>query len=279
MMIKIEYLDEPKLQFGDYFEHEDTKTGLAEFGPFGKNIAGLHLSEIKLGFIGTRETITSAQEWVERCGSFIESENVEIIGQQFAGGGMFTGLDVSTPTLRRLHKILNRDFVGFNKESSFQSCFQMNPRWDRHLDARELSQILEIENKSDRIWKLVDLIDDRLDNITQTAPIPNVVVIALTPQIEEQAHSIRLSGNFFLNLRRAIKARAMSHKTPIPVQLLRQRTIKGTGDVQEVATRAWNFCTAQYYKAGGIPWRPITLEENTCYIGISFYVAQDIDSI
>ncbi len=55
MNSSVEYLPEPKLQFGKYFEHQDTKTGLAEFGPFGKNIPGLHPSEIKVGFIGTRE--------------------------------------------------------------------------------------------------------------------------------------------------------------------------------------------------------------------------------
>ena len=42
MTFDIDYLPEPKLQFGKYFEHEDTKTGLAEFGPFGQNIDGLH---------------------------------------------------------------------------------------------------------------------------------------------------------------------------------------------------------------------------------------------
>ena len=61
-MMNIDYLQEPKLQFGEYFEHEDTKTGLAEFGPFGKNIPGLHPNGIKLGFIGTRETIDDAIE-------------------------------------------------------------------------------------------------------------------------------------------------------------------------------------------------------------------------
>ena len=33
MSISVEYLHEPKLLFGKYFEHQDTKTGLAEFGP------------------------------------------------------------------------------------------------------------------------------------------------------------------------------------------------------------------------------------------------------
>ena len=79
MTISVEYLHEPKLLFGKYFEHQDTKTGLAEFGPFGKNITGLHPSEIKIGFIGTRETIAGAREWLEECGSEVESENAKLI--------------------------------------------------------------------------------------------------------------------------------------------------------------------------------------------------------
>jgi hypothetical protein len=70
MKIDVQHLEEPKLQFGQYFEHEDTKTGLAEFGPFGKNIEGLHPAPIRLGFIGTRETIEDAQEWVAECKDF-----------------------------------------------------------------------------------------------------------------------------------------------------------------------------------------------------------------
>src|SRR5206468_1397568 len=77
--IRVEYLLEPKLQFGAYFEHEDSKTGLAEYGPFGKNVRGLHPSEITLGFIGTRETIEGAREWIEECASPIESENTQLI--------------------------------------------------------------------------------------------------------------------------------------------------------------------------------------------------------
>jgi hypothetical protein len=281
MTIKIDYLREPKLQFGDFFEHEDTKTGLAEFGPFGKNVSGLHPSEIKIGFVGTRETISGALDWIDRCGSFIESENIKVEKGTNSNqeSGLFQGISLpATPTIRRLKKILNRDFIGFNKESSFDCAFQINQRWERVIDPRELSPILEIENKSERIWKLVDLLDDKLSSIAENSPTPDIVVIALTQEIEEQADIVKISGSFFLNLRRAIKARAMQQKNPIPVQLLRTRTVEGKGDVQEVATRAWNFCTAQYYKAGGVPWRPVSLEKDTCYVGVSFYVAQDIDS-
>ena len=94
MAIDIEYLTEPKLQFGAFFEHEDSKTGLAEFGPFGKNVPGLHPSEVTLGFIGTRETISGAREWIQECGHPIESENRKTIepakmGKSVFGAGLF----------------------------------------------------------------------------------------------------------------------------------------------------------------------------------------------
>src|SRR5437870_5832018 len=80
MTFTLEHLEEPHLQFGAYFEHQDSKTGLAEYGPFGQNIEGLHPSEIKLGFIGTRETVAGAKEWIRECGSPIESSNIKTIG-------------------------------------------------------------------------------------------------------------------------------------------------------------------------------------------------------
>jgi len=107
-------------QFAQYFEHEDAKTGLAEFGPFGRNVAGLHRSEIKLGFVGTRETIAAAREWFTECGQAIESENVKRTSRSKRAdrAGLFEGNDVAGSAASvRLEKILNRDFVGFNRDS------------------------------------------------------------------------------------------------------------------------------------------------------------------
>lgn len=277
MSIKIELLDEPKLQFGEYFEHEDSKTGLAEFGPFGKNISGLHPPVVKLGFIGTRESIFKAQEWIERCSSYVESENIKTVGKKSSSDGeTLFGEDFSLhdPVLKRLSKILNRDFIGFNMDSSFQSSFQLNPRWERVIDPRQLSAALDRQNPADRTWAVVDLLEENLASIAETGPLPDVVIIALTPEMEE-VDSVQISGNFYLNLRRAIKARAMRQRNPIPLQLIRWGTLEGKGHIQEVATRAWNFCTALYYKAQGVPWRPVTLQEDTCYLGVSFYIAQE----
>jgi hypothetical protein len=43
--------------------------------------------------------------------------------------------------------------------------------------------------------------------------------------------------------------------------------------VQDEATRAWNFHTALYYKAGGVPWRLVrdSTAPMTCFVGVSFY--------
>lgn len=269
---------EPHLQFGQHFEHEDTKTGLAEFGPFGQNVPGLHPSEIKLGFVGTRETIAGVKEWIEECSSPIESENIRRLRNhsKTENATLFVEEIDQEAQRTRLEKILNRDFVGFNRTSPFHCCFQMNERWERSLSPnRDLDPILKITDKEQRIWALVDLCASHIENLAKTSPSPDIIILALTPSMVEHAHSVRVSGHFYLNFRRAIKARAM--KWGIPIQLLQRRTVVGQGtDLQEKATRAWNFCTAQYYKADGIPWRPLTIEENVCFVGMSFYVAQEL---
>ena len=287
MNSSVEYLPEPKLQFGKYFEHHDTKTGLAEFGPFGKNVPGLHPSEVKVGFIGTRETIAGAREWIEECGSEIESVNAKVIRSKIQasddepnlfGDGIFDNEHIHEP-LVRLYKILNRDFVGFSKESEFESCFQLNDRWNRTIRPDEIAKTLGIEDRQRRIWELVELFTAQIRSLAETSPAPDIIVLALTPEIIDDAYTVQVTGNFYLNFRRAIKAKAM--RWGVPIQLIQRSTILGKKPkgrrlaLQEKATRAWNFCTAMYYKAEGVPWCPITVEKDTCFIGIDFFVAQD----
>src|SRR5205814_719016 len=191
MAFTLEHLEEPYLQFGAYFEHQDCKTGLAEYGPFGQNIDGLHPSEIKLGFIGTRESVAGAKEWVRECGSSIESRNIKAIGtsSRYAGATLFELPEQRT----RVNKILNRDFIGFNRESSFNCCFQINDRWDRFVTTRELETLLQIEDKQRRIWELVELFASQIESLATTSPVPTIIILALTPEIMEYAESVQIS--------------------------------------------------------------------------------------
>jgi hypothetical protein len=270
-----EHLAEPKLQFGQYFEHQDTKTGLAECGPFGLNIEGLHPSEIKVGFIGTRETIAGAKEWLEMWSRPIESENIRVLGgSSHSINGLFG--EMPDQSFTRVYKILNRDFVGFNSKSPFQCRFQTNERWERSLNPRTVERILKIKDKLTRIQELVGLISGEIQSLATTTPLPAVIILALTDGMTELADSVSISGNYTFNFRRAIKASTMQWH--IPLQLLQQRTVLGKDPkLQEKTLCAWNFCTAQYYKTDGVPWRSASIAPDTCFIGISFYVAQDLN--
>lgn len=275
MNIDFQLFPEPRLQFGQFFEHEDSKTGLAEYGPFGKNVQGLHPSEVKIGFIGTRETIAGAHEWVEECAGKIESRTMKRTSLRHPEAKMlFNEQDIGESQIPRLEKIINRDFIGFNLDSEFKCCFQLNDRWIRYLLPKDINHTLRTKDKTDRIRKLVTLIGSQVESLATTPPAPDVIIIALTSEMFTKAHSARVTGNFHLNLRRALKACAM--KWGVPIQLIRSATIKGTDiALQEKATRAWNFCAAQYYKADGVLWRPITVEPDVCFVGISFFVATD----
>ena len=68
-------------------------------------------------------------------------------------------------------------------------------------------------------------------------------------------------------------------------QLAREKTIlitKHSGDQQDPATKAWNFCTALYYKGNRtIPWRLVEdpAKLRSCYIGIGFYKSRDGETV
>ena len=81
-----------------------------------------------------------------------------------------------------------------------------------------------------------------------------------------------------LNFHDLFKAQAIDLR--LPCQLSRPDTYGAAAGgraparrLQDKATTAWNFHTALYYKAGGVPWRlarqPAVL--TTCYVGVSFF--------
>jgi argonaute-like protein implicated in RNA metabolism and viral defense len=77
-----------------------------------------------------------------------------------------------------------------------------------------------------------------------------------------------------INFRRLLKARAMEYN--IPIQIVRDRIVKPSKEMQDEATIAWNFFTALYYKASGTPWAlKKDATNNTCFAGISFYKSRD----
>jgi hypothetical protein len=95
------------------------------------------------------------------------------------------------------------------------------------------------------------------DNLFDVAAVHGVSIDQL---VDQEEHAV---------LHHGLKARAM--EVGIPTQLVWQSTLEGSGANEDVATRAWNFWTGVYYKAGGTPWRVSGLEPGTCFVGVSFY--------
>jgi len=80
------------------------------------------------------------------------------------------------------------------------------------------------------------------------------------------------------DFRNSLKGKVMKHG--IPVQIIKESTMHQILNYVELkkiqkenpAAFSWNFSTALYYKANGKPWRLAKLRQDTCYVGISFFV-------
>jgi hypothetical protein len=101
-------------------------------------------------------------------------------------------------------------------------------------------------------------------------------------ELQEPAPEQEASPLSMLNFHDLFKAQAI--ELQLPCQLSRPDTygsvtvgrVKGRR-LQDKATTAWNFHTALYYKAGGVPWRLARQSAvlTTCYVGVSFFRSVD----
>lgn len=276
------YIEEPSLLFGGNQKALDPRAGIMTFGPYyfqGQDRSSP--SEIRLGIIGDGETIALTKRWLEICKSPIES------------------------TKNNLY--LFPSFPGFTKDASFRSEFIVSPSLIEQIGDKEIDAVIAIPDVNKRISKGIDLFIDKIKLMAAREPQPQVIICSLPQKINEYcgitfrtrgAKRPKLTdiekkilyakqmGQKFLSeynvggtqpqieekaydFRRALKARSMEYD--IPIQIVRYGTLTGTQGLEDETTRAWNFCLALYYKAGGFPWRLADFDPNTCYVGISFY--------
>jgi hypothetical protein len=271
--ITVEYIPEPQLEFAGHFLHVDKKTGLAEHGPFGRTDPALHPTQIRVGIVGTRATSELCDRWVDECREPVETDKTEKRRPQ--------PLNLDEPfdedaVVEALVKGLTPDFVGMDAETSFASTIITSERWRSPFQDREARVIADLSNPVQRVERATDLITDHIERIATSTPNPDVILVALPDVLLEGSMAAPLRDGAWLNLRRGLKARSM--KWGVPIQIVREDTLSGKrGSLQDRATRAWNFTTALYFKAGGVPWRGHGLEADTCYIGVTFYRTENVD--
>lgn len=270
--MKATLLSEPELEFGGSGRHVDVRFGLSMFGPLDKEWSAAN--RIRVGVVGTSETIEGVRQWIERCRNEI-------------------------PAKASKYPHLFPAFPGLSEESPFSAQLVSDSRLERSIAPREINRLINVGSRADvSVAAAVSFVAD-LARLTEKSA-PDVLVCAPPADLLEtmdaagagdgvahpRAGRSRTGNVYFHDV---LKARALS--LGIPLQMIRPETYGGRTSrrtrrglergTQDEATRAWNFCTALYYKAGGIPWR-LTRDPSqltVCYVGVSFYRSLDQESL
>jgi hypothetical protein len=259
--MKLTTLPEPLLEFGTG-THVCPRTGIEHLGVYDKRDE-LRRTELRIGVVGRGEGIDLLDEWLERCRDGIERKEES--------------------------KLLNlfRGFGGINQDYGFLTRLINSPQYTRTLKKSDISGVVKLASRVERVERAVELYYEQIRFLAENRSVDVIVCVMpnemfdsiTTSASDDDSDESELEHNF----RRILKARCMHLGTPL--QLVRERTIlitKQAGDQQDPATKAWNFCTALYYKGNRtIPWRLVedTAKLRSCYIGIGFYKSRDGETI
>jgi hypothetical protein len=282
------YIEEPDLIFGHRGVEKDPKLGLKYFGPYLPSYDNLPTpTQIRIGVVGTGETISLTKQIVAMLSNPIKSEEP--------------------------NKWLYPNFPGFSVNTTIRSKFVSSDIWNATILSSEIKHILSIADVNKRIASASNLFAEKIEKIATEESTPHVIICAFPTDLEEYCGisektrgakrpkftaleraivDLKRSGQTFLtsygvdvdveepsnsyDFRNSLKGKVM--RFGIPTQILRESTMQeilnpnvARRTRQGAATFAWNFSLALYYKAHGRPWRLAKLPSGTCYVGISFY--------
>lgn len=245
--VRTQWLEEPALAFAGDREALDQKEGLARYGPASLG-ESRHPAEIRLGFIGSGRSIATAQGWFRRAAEGIAGDPAKHLAR----------------------------FPGFAEDRGFFSRLVMSDSQVEAITAHEIDAVLASKKVADRFQEAVAVISRKMRLLRQRDDQPDVVILALPDELVQHTQRVKFNdpdrGLVYRDFRRAIKAELMRHQ--IPTQILLERVAgaePGAKGVDHISRVAWNLCTSLYFKAGGVPWRPVGLRPDTCFIGISFH--------
>lgn len=264
--MKLLLIDEPSLAFHNNQTHIDIRAGLTSFGAFDKGGSGVP-SPIRIGVVGTTATVDGVRDWIERCKTGVRSEEGKL-------------------------KELRPSFPGMTSHV-FGTTLELSDSSTRTISRHELTAAL---SSKDPLYRVADAFIDHARDLANKSGL-HVLVIAPPPEVfalgdtqkfagvdppidelQEPAPEQPIAPPTALNFHDIFKGHAID--LHLPCQVLRPDTY-GTPALnrqmkrrlQDEATRAWNFHTALYYKAGGVPWRLArqSASLSTCYVGVSFF--------
>ena len=261
--MKVDYLEEPLLVFGEN-KCICPREGISRFKVYD-TIQDTRKTELLIGIIGIDEDIENLKNWLKKFKSFIPANP---LGKQ---------------------KGLFKSFPGFNLEQGFCANILYSTEYERIISPNEINKIIKEEKIYEK--RVLYAVELYAENIKFLSDIKNTdVIICIIPKLfegkivkekkdEEPVETTAEDEEVVkmeIDFRRALKARAMSYNTPI--QIVREYILHNDKKSQDAATKAWNLCTALYYKGlQTIAWK-LDIDENkpkVCFVGIGFYRSRD----
>ena len=260
--MKLNFIQEPLLEFGQG-EHICPKAGITQYRVYDTKF-NARREQILVGAVGTSDTLSRLMGWLDRC-----------------SGAIPPPMDSKQPNLYP-------GFCGFNSESGFGANLVLTEEITRSFNNSDINKIIKIDSRNDRVNEAVEMYYQQVKFLAQNRPVDMIVCIipsrlynkiAIEEQepIEETVTDEEPEDIIETNFRRALKARTMHLGKPL--QLMKELSLESNPkSQQDDATKAWNFCTALYYKANQtVPWKLITNSNrpSICFVGVGFYRSRD----
>jgi hypothetical protein len=265
--MNIEILPEPELEFGSG-KHVDIRFGLMRYKPFDFQDPRVP-RDIKLGIVGTNETIQGLSGWLDKCRSGIAAKQSR------------------QPNLFPL-------FPGYGGDTPLPTPLTLSNQTQRSIRNNEFEKLTRIADKNEGVREAVRVFLEEIEYLSQNSSV-DVIMCALPDVLldymedEGRAEDENKFGK--IDFRDLLKAQVMTLNMHTQVILpstydeakrRRQKKRKSKfRSTQDEATRAWNLYTALYYKGKGTPWRLIrdASQLTTCYVGVSFYRTTEGDTL
>jgi hypothetical protein len=256
--MNLSILEEPELEFGGGSRHVDIRFGIKDYGPFDLQ-APKAPKEVRIGMIGTAETVEGTSRWIEKCSQGIAQKATK-------QPNLFPAFPPVTST------------------SSFCCEFSTDPARSRVLSSAAIETVGDANSIALRVERAAELFTKEIEFLAENSN-PGVIMCAVPLELLELLSEERKSPGT-KDLHHLLKARTMKFR--IPIQLIlpstydeskaRKQNRAGTPrPLQDEATRAWNIFSALYYKSGGTPWRLVRnpAQLSACFVGISFFESLD----
>jgi hypothetical protein len=261
MDIEARIIPEPNLFFGENKSTIDPKVGLMNFGPNSPFQTRDPVS-ISAGVICTDGSLELLKDWLERLSWRIE------------------GQDIPDSNVRGI------DFPGLSRESPLRFELIIDESNIETISSEELALVLKPSDRKERIIKAVELYKQKFSDISGNPP-PKIVLLPISNKIMNACRDERYKQDKIVYERRTFDRsknlsdvplfdfhnflKVIAFKQGMVTQMIRPKTLKFASELQDPATIAWNFAVATYYKGTGIPWKLADIDENTCFVGLSFY--------